>query len=156
MRISKTGLTSMAAVALFASPVVAQNAAVAVDNTIGEVGNAADAVGNSISTGASSIANAADNAVDVDVTTDPGLANTTSSSTAPPTDNMAMDNMAMDDANMMATDPMMENTTTTTTSMQQQQSGGGGRWGLLGLLGLASFLFRPKKAAIRLDERNGR
>lgn len=153
MRISKTCLASVAAVALFASPAAAQNAAVVVDNTISDVGNTADSVGNSIATGANSVATAADNAVDIDITTDPSLANTTTPS---------MDgNMVMNDANMMAGDPMMDDNmmvtnTTTTTTMQQQQSGGGGRWGLLGLLGLAGFLFRPKKAAIHLDERNGR
>ncbi len=149
MKISNSGLATMAALALLATPAVAQNTEVAVDNAIGEVGNAADAVGNSIATGANSVATAADNAVDIDVTTDPSLGNT------------ADGNLAVDDANMMATDPMMDDnmvvTNTTTTSMASTQEGtGNGRWGLLGLLGLAGFLFRPKKGAIHLDERDGR
>lgn len=152
MNISKTSMAAIAAATLFAAPLAAQNTAVVVDNAISDVGNTADAVGNSIATGANSVATAADNAVDIDINTDPSMANSSNMSTMP------MDgNMVMDDANM--TDPMMDDnmvTTTTTTTMQNQQQGGNGRWGLLGLLGLAGFLFRPKRAAIHLDERNGR
>lgn len=147
MKLSRTGLATVAAAALFVVPASAQNTAAVVDNAVGATGNAAEAVGNSISTGAGNLVDTADNAVDVDITSDPSVANTT----------MPMDNMAMNDANMMATDPMMdENMTTTTTTTQRQERGGNGRWGLLGLLGLAGFLFRPKKGAIHLDERDGR
>ncbi len=148
MKISKSGLGAVAAAALLAAPAIAQNTAVVVDNAISDVGNTADAVGNSIVTGANSVATAADNAVDINVTTDPSLANT---STVP------MDgNMTVDDANMMATDPMTEGNMVTTTTTTRKDGTGNGRWGLLGLLGLAGFLFRPKKAAIHLDERSGR
>ena len=140
----KIKTTLLAAVAIAVStPVLAQTE---VDNAVEDLGNAAEAVGNAaedtgdaIANGAATTVDTVDNAVDIDVTTEPGVAGADM--------NMAMDNgmMPMDDMNMV--------TTTTTTT---DESDGGGRWGLLGLLGLLSFLFRPKKSAVHLDERHNR
>lgn len=136
MNLRNSALASVAAAAIFAAPVVAQNAVETVDNAILDVGNGVD-------TAANSIATTADNAVDIDVTTDPNV-------TAP-----LDDGLVVDDANLMS-DPMMDGNMVTTTTTTREGSSGKGSWGLLGLLGLLSFLFRPKKAAIHLDERDGR
>lgn len=135
MKFRNSALASVAAAAIFAAPAMAQNAVETVDNAILEVGNGVD-------TAANSIATTADNAVDIDVTTDPNA-------TAP-----LDDGLVVDDANLMS-EPMDGNVVTTTTTTREESSGRGS-WGLLGLLGLLGFLFRPKKAAIHLDERNGR
>lgn len=146
MKIRNSGLGVIAAAAMFAAPAMAQNAVETVDNAIGEVGEAAENAGNSIATGANSVATAADNAVDIDVTTaDPALG-------TDPVDG----NLVVDDTNMMTTDPMMEGNMVTTTTTTTREEGGKGAWGLLGLAGLLSFLFRPKKGDIHLDERDGR
>ena len=141
----KINTTLLAAVAVaLSTPALAQTE---VDNTVADLGNAAESAGNvaegagdAIANGAATTVNTVDNAVDVDVTTDPSATGTDM--------NMAMDNgtMATDDMNMV----------TTTTTTTNDESDGGGRWGLLGLLGLLSFLFRPKKPAIHLDERHNR
>lgn len=152
MKLHHTGLASIAAIALAvgATPALAQNATQTVDNAITDVGNVAEGAGNSIATGANSLGTAADNAVDVDITTNTAGMN----ATADPMMNMdagndmAMNDMAMND--MAMNDMAMVETTTTT----REGSSGKGAWGLLGLAGLLSFLFRPKKNAIHLDERS--
>lgn len=135
----KSALFSCAAVALAAAvPAVAQNS---VGEAIDDVENAATSVGNSIESTATNVASAADNAVDVDVSTDANVSATTTGDL---------------DANMTAmdadgTDMMVTNTTTTTIA---DDDGDKGVWGLLGLAGLLSFLFsNRKKAEIHLDER---
>ncbi len=140
-----SGLAAIAGIALAAAaaPAFAQNTTTTVDNAIGDVGNAATAAGNSIGNAATDITTAADNAVDVDVTTDPALG--------------AGDlNATGTDVNMTGMEPMNDMDMVTTTTTTERESSGKGGWGLLGLAGLLSFLFRPKKQDIHLDERHNR
>lgn len=142
-----SGLAAIAGIALAAAgpPAFAQNTTTTVDNAIDDVGNAATAVGNSVGNAATDIATAADNAVDIDVTT-----------TTTGNDLGAADlNATGTDVNMTGMEPMNDVDMMTTTTTERESSGKGG-WGLLGLAGLLSFLIRPKKQAVHLDERHNR
>jgi len=132
----------VASLALSAAvPALAQNS---VGEAIDDVENAATSVGNSIESSATNVSRAADNAVDVDISTDANVSATTTG------------DLGDADANMAAmegdgTDMMVTNTTTTTVA---DEDGDKGVWGLLGLAGLLSFLFsNRKKAVVHLDER---
>lgn len=146
MNLRHSGLAVLAGAALVltAAPAVAQNTADTVDNAIDDIGNTASDVGNSVVAGANSIGNAADNAVDVDI--DVTAANSAAGDLG----------ATGGDANLVGLEPVndTEIMTTTTTTTTQRESSGKGSWGLLGLAGLLSFLFRPKKPAIHLDERD--
>lgn len=140
-RYSALAMTAGFALTASATPTLAQNAVETIDNAAANVGNAASNVGDDIAAGATAVGNAADNAVDVDVatTTDPSLTTT--------------GDLNATDANMMAMEPANDVDMMTTTTTERESSGKGG-WGLLGLAGLLSFLFKPKKPAIHLDERH--
>lgn len=139
---------------VLAAPAFAQNSVAnsadalgnATSNAASSVGNAAGNVAGDVGNAASNVGSAAGNAVDVNVTTDAnamGAADLNATGTDMNMDANMTDLGPANDAEMM---------TTTTT---QRESSGKGAWGLLGLAGLLSFLFRPKKPAIHLDERKG-
>lgn len=136
-----SGIAALAglALAVAAAPTLAQNTTTTVDNAVDDFGNAASNAGDAVVAGANSIGNAADNAVDVDVTASPGTTDIDLNAT---------------DANMVGMEPMNDVDMVTTTTTTERESDGKGNWGLLGLAGLLSFLFRPKKPAIHLDERH--
>lgn len=125
-----------------AVPAAAQNT---VGNAVDDAGNAvsdlgssiangADATVNSIGNGADAAVGAVDNAVDVNITT--------------------ADNTLVTNTDVNVTEPAFNEaeTVTETTTVPEERSNKG-NWGLLGLAGLLSFLFRPKRSDIHLDER---
>lgn len=144
MKIIQRAAPIALAMMIVAAPAAAQNtignaaddAGEAVSDLGTSIANGADAAVNGVSNAADATVGAVDNAVDINITTDDTL---------------------VTDVNM--TDPTMMNemeTVTTETAAPIREQSDKGNWGLLGLAGLLSFLFRPKRADIHLDERSRR
>lgn len=133
MKIIQRAAPIALAMMIVAAPAAAQNT---IGNAADDAGEAVSDLGTSIANGADAAVNGVSNAADINITTDDTL---------------------VTDVNM--TDPTMMNemeTVTTETAAPIREQSDKGNWGLLGLAGLLSFLFRPKRADIHLDERSRR